>query len=128
MVTEPRFLIDSNIMIYVLDDARAPSAVRLAQCEAGSVVTSAIVYAEVMRGFGPAEADAMSKAQRLFDIITVQPFDLAAAKYYTDLSFKRRSFDRLIAAHALALDLTLVTNNEGDFADIAGLRVENWTL
>jgi tRNA(fMet)-specific endonuclease VapC len=43
------------------------------------------------------------------------------------LPFRRASYDRLIAAHALSLDLTLITNNEGDFADVPGLRVENWT-
>jgi len=56
------------------------------------------------------------------------PFDTAAARQYAELHFRRGSFDRLIAAHALALDLTLITNNERDFADIPDLRVENWTL
>ena len=44
------------------------------------------------------------------------------------LPFKRRSFDRLIAAQELALDVILVTDNEKDFADIPGLKVENWTV
>jgi len=34
----------------------------------------------------------------------------------------------LLAAHALALDVVIVTNNEADFADVPGLRVENWTV
>ena len=40
----------------------------------------------------------------------------------------RDRFDQLIAAHALALGITPATNNEADFADISGLKVENWTL
>jgi tRNA(fMet)-specific endonuclease VapC len=40
---------------------------------------------------------------------------------------RRSSFDRLIAAHALALGFVLVTNNEKHFIDVPGLRVENWT-
>jgi tRNA(fMet)-specific endonuclease VapC len=39
---------------------------------------------------------------------------------------RRDALDRLIAAHALALDATLVTNNEADFAGYPGLRVDNW--
>ena len=44
------------------------------------------------------------------------------------MPFKRARFDRLVAAHALSLDLGIVTNNIVDFADVPGLRVENWTL
>jgi tRNA(fMet)-specific endonuclease VapC len=39
---------------------------------------------------------------------------------------QRDALDRLIAAHARSLALTLVTNNEADFKDYPGLRVENW--
>ena len=46
---------------------------------------------------------------------------------YCEIPFKRNRFDRLIAAHALSLGLTLVTNNEADFSDISGLGIENWT-
>ena len=44
------------------------------------------------------------------------------------LPFKRARFDRLLAAHALSLGVTIITNNESDFADVPGLTVENWTL
>ena len=53
---------------------------------------------------------------------------LAANRDYNPLVIANlEDADRLIAAHALALDLTLVTNNERDFADVPGLRIENWT-
>ena len=64
---------------------------------------------------------------RFFSAIPVMPFDDVAARVYAMIPFKRGSFDRLVAAHALSLDLILVTNNERDFADISGLRIENWT-
>jgi tRNA(fMet)-specific endonuclease VapC len=46
---------------------------------------------------------------------------------YAQLPFKRASFDRLIAAHAVSQDLIVVTGNAKDFADVPGLKVENWT-
>jgi tRNA(fMet)-specific endonuclease VapC len=59
------------------------------------------------------------------------PFGEAQAHRYGLLAAavkdrRRDALDRLIAAHALSLDLTLVTNNEADFAGYPGLRVENW--
>ncbi len=52
---------------------------------------------------------------------------MAAADAYARLPFKRRSFDRLIAAHAVAAGLTLITRNVADFADVPELVVEDWT-
>lgn len=60
--------------------------------------------------------------------IPVLDFDQAAGRAYARLPFKRGRFDRLIGAHALSRGLILVTNNEQDFADIPGLKVENWTI
>jgi tRNA(fMet)-specific endonuclease VapC len=90
------------------------------------VVTSAIVFAEVKRGIDAADDRAVENVERFFQLIAPLPFDQAAADAYTRIPFRRARFDRLIAAHALALDLTIVTANEADFADIPGLRIENW--
>jgi tRNA(fMet)-specific endonuclease VapC len=127
-VADPAFLLDSNICIYILDGHPPQARERLEQCRPGELVTSAIVYAEVARGVKRHRPEEWVKLRRLFDLVTVLPFDRAAADAYLGLSFRRGQFDRLIGAHALALGLTLVTNNEADFADIAGLKVENWTL
>ena len=64
------------------------------------------------------------------------PFDDSAARSYARLTARlpaperrRNVIDRMIAAHAISLDVTLVTNNERDFvayAEAGGLRVENW--
>jgi tRNA(fMet)-specific endonuclease VapC len=126
-VAEPSFLLDSNICIYVLADAQGAVARRLGECEPGSAVTSAIAYAEVMRGRALDEGKGGSGADALFRVIPVLPFDQAAADRYRSVPFRRGTFDRLIAAHALALGLTLVTNNERDYDDIPGLEIENWT-
>jgi tRNA(fMet)-specific endonuclease VapC len=60
--------------------------------------------------------------------VPVLDFDYKAALAYASLPFRRASYDRLIAAHALSHGLTVVTDNVAHFADIPGLRVENWTL
>ena len=62
------------------------------------------------------------------DVVPIQPFEEAAARAYAKLPFKRARFDRLLAAHALSIDATVVTNNEGDFTDVPGLKIENWTV
>ena len=60
--------------------------------------------------------------------VPVLDFDHKAALAYAQLPFKRASFDRLIAAHAMSNELIVVTGNEKDFADVPGLKVENWTV
>jgi tRNA(fMet)-specific endonuclease VapC len=127
-VVEPRFLFDSNICIYLLEGLSDEARARAERCSPGEIVTSAIVYAEVTRGLDRNNATGMAVVEAFFGVVGIVPFDRAAAGRYAEVPFKRGRFDRLIAAHALALDLTLVTNNERDFADVPGLRVENWTL
>ena len=124
-MAEPRFLLDTNICIYILDNSSSEAVRRLQECEFGEAVTSAIVYAEVM--LGAARRNGYEQAKILFDILPVLPFERGAADTYARLPFKRQSFDRLIAAQALCLGLTVVTRNRADFADILGLVVEDWS-
>jgi tRNA(fMet)-specific endonuclease VapC len=125
-VAEPAFLLDTNICIYLLEGRSDAAAARVSDCTVGQLVTSAIVYAEVM--IGAIKLSRVNEALSFFDQIPVLPFDAAAGDAYARLPFKRSSYDRLIAANALALGLILVTNNEADFADVPGLQVENWTV
>jgi tRNA(fMet)-specific endonuclease VapC len=119
----PRYLLDSNIAIYLLDGNAEPAARRLAERPKGEVVISAICLAEVRVKLEEKHEPGLA---RLLHNIPVVDFDSAAAAAYAVLPFQRGSFDRLIAAHAIARGLTVVTANEKDFADIPGLRVENW--
>jgi tRNA(fMet)-specific endonuclease VapC len=125
-VTEAAFLLDSNILIYLLRGLSPDARARVEQCHPGELVTSAIAYAEVMRKV-PHDEMEQADVAALFDIVPIRPFDARAAKAYRKVPFRRGKFDRLIAAHALALGLTLVTNNEDDFDDVQGLKIENWT-
>jgi tRNA(fMet)-specific endonuclease VapC len=126
-VTEPLYLLDSNICIYLLEGLSERARDRVQACAPHEIITSSIVYAEVVRGLDFDDDRAVAVVSDFFDIIDVRPFDRVAAEAYRHVPFRRARFDRLIAAHALSLDLTLVTNNIADFADIPGLRVENWT-
>jgi tRNA(fMet)-specific endonuclease VapC len=125
-------LLDSNVCI---DFALARSDVlrdRLIGAFDEGLAISAITLAELRVGARHplAEADDERRLDRLIHSVTLLDFDAAAADDYgllvRQIGVKRRSFDRLIAAHARSRGLLLITNNERDFADIPGLRVENW--
>jgi tRNA(fMet)-specific endonuclease VapC len=122
-VDEPRFLLDTNILIYIAAGESEPLRERIEQCLPGSVVTSTLCVAEAL--FGGANEAQLGAVIRAFEAL---PFDLEAARTFPSIPFHRGRLDRLIAAQALSRDLTVVTNNERDFADIDRLRVENWTL
>lgn len=95
---------------------------------------SAITLAELQAGVSTSSADPSRLQQvieRLKELLVVLPFDDAAAFRYGNLyqairDRRRDALDRLIAAHAVSAECVLVTNNEQDFRDYPGLRVENW--
>lgn len=101
---------------------------RLGACEPGSVGISAISYAEVALGAELRKPPPAEVLEAFVEQIPVLAFDEKAAREYAKLPFKRARFDRLLAAHALSIGATVVTNNEADFADVPGLKVENWTV
>lgn len=122
------FLLDANIVIYAMGDADGPVARRIADCELGSLFVSAISFAEVALGTQAQRPPPPEALEAFVAAIPILPFDEAAAREYAELPFKRARFERLLAAHALSVGAVVVTNNEADFADVPGLRVENWTL
>ena len=122
-----RFLLDSNILIAVALATEATVRRRLADLDEGDAVTSAVAYAEVLHGSRQGKPPPLAHLATLIEEVTVMPFDHAAASVYARLNFKRASYDRLIAAHALALGLIVATANVADFADVPGLIVEDWS-
>ena len=109
-------------------------AVRFAQCFVGEVVISAITLAELEFGVVCSDENRAQNRQaldRLLEDICVVPFDAKSASAYGPIRLnardrKRDALDKLIAAHADALKVTLVTNNVTDFLIYPGLRIENW--
>jgi tRNA(fMet)-specific endonuclease VapC len=122
-----KYLLDSNIIIMTVMAMSESLQSRLAECNDGDVVTSAIAYGEVAFGAVRGKPPAFDQLQAFVEEVPVLSFDYKAAQAYATLPFKRASYDRLIAAHALSHGLTVITDNEADFADIANLKVENWT-
>lgn len=123
-MSEALYLLDSNILIYILQGRPAILRERVEAHAPGALVTSVICYAEVLHGVRtPDQAKALDA---LVQRIAVLPLGTDAARHYARLPFRRTRFDRLIAAQALAAGLTIVTANHSDFADVPGLRVENW--
>lgn len=124
---EPRFLLDANSCIYLIEQLSSALLARAEREAPGALVTSAVAYAEVARGTDWENRPAADLVNDFFAAVPVLPFDEAAGLRYADLPFARHRFDRLIAAHALSLNLTLVTANMKDFRDIEDLRIEDWT-
>lgn len=125
-MTPPLYFLDTNSCIYLVAQTYPSLSQRVEKCQPGSIVISALVYAELAFGFSKLGDHGPTLLGKFIEVIPVVPFEEAAAEAYARIPFKRGKLDRLIAAHALALGLTLVTNNESDFGDIVGLKVENW--
>ena len=123
-----KYLLDSSIIIKLTTGQGEALRQRAAQCFEDEMVTSAVAMAEVLYGSVNEKPPPLVQLERFMSVVNVLDFDLKAAQTYAALPFKRASYDRLIAAHALSLGLTVVTSNVKHFADVPGLMVENWTV
>ena len=119
-------MLDSNMVIAVALAAGEGIRRRMGEHDEGDFVMSAIAYAEVFHGTLRGRPPNLPVLQAIVDQVPVLPFDASAAARYAALSFRRASYDQLIAAHALSLGLTLVSHNAKHFASIPGLTVESW--
>jgi len=127
------YMLDTNMCIYLMKHQPPQVAQRFAQCQVGDVLMSAITHAELEYGVAASAAPAQEgmKLASLVQDIQVAPFDSAAALAYGPIRLatresKKDHLDKLIAAHAVSLGATLVTNNVSDFAKYPGLQIENW--
>lgn len=129
-----RYMLDTNICIHLIQHRPKEVLERFRGLRQGDVVISVVTLAELRHGVerDPAIKPAAERALNgLLAYLPVLPFDEEAAGRYGLLAAaikdrRRDALDRLIAAHAASLDLILVTNNEADFRDYPGLKLENW--
>ena len=129
-----RYMLDTNICIHLMRQQSEHAAARIEQVNPGDIVMSVVTLAELRHGVERAPENKRAAEQALkvlLSFIPVAPFDQEAAVSYGVIAAavrdrRRDALDRLIAAHAISLGVTLVTNNEKDFSDYPGLTVENW--
>lgn len=121
-------MLDSNVIIALVMNANAYLTARAAQCDEDDMVTSAVAFAEVVYGSSREMPPPFEQLRAFVEEVPVLGFDYKAALAYATLPFRRASYDRLIAAHALSQGLVIVTDNERHFVDVPGLNVENWML
>lgn len=127
-------MLDTNMCIYLMSHHPPEVATRFAQCFAGEVVISSITLAELEYGIvcsGEQQSRNRVALTSLLEDLAVASFNDAAALAYGPVRLatrerKRDALDKLIAAHAIALEVTLVTNNVSDFSGYPGLLLENW--
>jgi tRNA(fMet)-specific endonuclease VapC len=130
-----RYMLDTNICVEIIR-GRSPSVLRhLLRISPADVCISIITLGELEFGVAKSAAPERNHLALLEFLapIDVQPLSDGAAAVYgrirAELEAKGKgigALDALIAAHALALGLTLVTNNEHEFRRVSGLRVVNW--
>ncbi len=121
------WLIDTNCCIYLFSGAYPRLTERVLTADVGDIGLSAIVLAELSLGSAQGLAPTPASLDRFVEQIPLLPFDADAARAYARLPFRRARFDRLLAAHAVALGAGIITANIRDFTDIPGLAVEDWT-
>jgi len=131
---KPKYMLDTNICIYLMKWQPPSVRKKFETCFVGDVVISAISLAELEYGITCSAENQLANQAALDDLlqdIPVAAFDLQAARAYGPVRWATREHSRdalhkLIAAHAIALNTTLLTNNEADFRMFPGLTVENW--
>jgi tRNA(fMet)-specific endonuclease VapC len=133
-----KYLLDTNIVSYFLRDASAALSQRILDSSPDALAISTISAGELRYGLSklPPSRRATELAQRLnavFTVIGVLPLPADAAPHYGQTRAQLESLgtpignnDLWIAAHALAMNMTLITNNVGEFKRVQGLQVENW--
>lgn len=132
-----RYILDTNICIYIIKKKPAQVFEKFKALPLGSVGISSITLAEL--AYGVKKSAQAEKNQRALDQflipLEIVDFDANAALKYgrirTELERKGTPIgplDTIIAAHAKSMELTLVTNNEKEFKRVSGLKVENWAI
>ncbi len=132
-----RYLLDTNIVIFILKNPDCNASVRLQQVQSEDVVSCAVVDAELHHGATKYGAPQKREAaiNGFMALYQTLPFDATCVPHYarTRDALERAGKtiggnDLMIAAIALANDLPVVTHNSEEFSRVPGLRVEDWAV
>lgn len=128
------YLLDTNILSNLVRNPQGLVGARITKAGEDTICTSIIVAAELR--YGAAKSNSRKLAERIdliLSALTILPLETPADHRYATLRqhLTRQGTpigpnDLLIAAHAIASDLTVVTANVGEFSRVPGLKVENW--
>lgn len=132
---EIRYLLDTNICIYVR--RKKPERVfrRFDNLSAGQAAISVVTYGELLYGANKSMSRdaALTGVGEFVRLVPPLPLPEKAGEVYgfirAELESRGETIsanDLWIAAHALASGLTLVTNNEKEFRRVRGLKIQNW--
>ena len=130
-----RYMLDTNICVFAIRKNTPNVLAALRAHAAEGIGISSIVASELWFGVEKSASAKNAKALTQFlSPLEIAPYDEAATQTYgrirAALEVKGKTIgplDTLIAAHALALDVTLVTNNSTEFRRVTGLRIVDWT-
>jgi tRNA(fMet)-specific endonuclease VapC len=133
-MAELHYLLDTNILSDLLRNPGGPAVQKVALVGEGTICTSIVVACELRYGSAKKGSARLSeRVESILGSLEVLPLDKEADRRYAEIRVHLDQKgtpigpnDLLIAAHALALDLTLVTANVEEFARVPGLRIENW--
>ena len=128
------YLLDTNIISDIIRNPFGSAARRVEDIGPTEICTSIVVAAELRYGCAKKGSDKLSaKVESILETIPVIPLDMPADINYgvirAELEAAGQTIglnDLLIAAHACALNLTLVTDNIREFQRIHGLALDNW--
>jgi tRNA(fMet)-specific endonuclease VapC len=127
------FMLDTNIVSAIVRDPRGKVLERLIEVGEENVFISIITHGEIWYGVKKNWSEALSqKVSAVTRRLYVAPLHMPGDQRYGDVRLALRQGknigqnDLWIAAHALALDAVLVTNNEREFSRVPGLKMENW--
>jgi tRNA(fMet)-specific endonuclease VapC len=129
-----RFLLDTNIVSNLIRYPQGRIAGRIKKVGESNICTSITVAAELRYGAAKkASLRLTAQVEAVLGAIDTLPFDAPADEVYgvirTQLELAGTPIggnDLIIASQAIALDLTLVTDNDQEFSRVDGLRVKNW--
>lgn len=128
------YLLDTNILSDLLRNPDGSVARRIAEKGEETVCTSIVVACELRFAAEKTQSAALqARVEELLSVLEVIPLDIDADSYYAKIRNNLEVAgtpigpnDLLIAAHAMSLDLTVVTANLKEFSRVSGLTVENW--
>lgn len=133
-MAEPHYLLDTNVLSALVKQPRSELAQRLAAMNPDAYCTSIVVACEMRYGVSKKASQSLAdKVNELLSSIDILPLQAEVDHHYAEIRVALERIgqpighnDLFIAAHARALEVTLVTDNGREFSRVPGLRIENW--